>query len=103
MNLTINTVDATATQSGDINIEANTSGATYQWLDCNDNYSEINGETNQQFTATANGDYAVEVTMNGCAQIHLIVYTVTTIGIIENSFGNQLVVYPNPTIGNCYY
>ncbi|MDC3337656.1 SBBP repeat-containing protein [Flavobacteriales bacterium] len=100
LNLTINTVDATATQSGDINIEANTSGATYQWLDCNDNYSEINGETNQQFTATANGDYAVEVTMNGCADTSNC-YTVTTIGIIENSFGNQLVVYPNPTIGNC--
>ena len=99
LNLTINTVDATANQSGDINIEANTSGATYQWLDCNDNYSEINGETNQQFTATANGDYAVEVTMNGCADTSNC-YTVTTIGIIENSFDSQLVVYPNPTIGN---
>ena len=99
LNLTINTVDATATQSGEINIEANTSGATYQWLDCNDNYSELIGETNQQFTATANGDYAVEVTMNGCADTSNC-YTVATIGIIENSFGSKLVVYPNPTIGN---
>ena len=77
---------------------ANATGATYQWLDCNNSFAVIGGETNQAFTATTNGDYAVEVTQNGCMDTSAC-YTVSTIGIPENSFGGQLQLYPNPTTG----
>ena len=43
--------------------------ATYQWLDCNNNNTPIAGETNQNFSPTSNGNYAVEVTQNGCTAI----------------------------------
>ena len=41
--------------------------ASYQWLDCNNSNAIIVGETSHQLNASANGDYAVEVTYsNGC-------------------------------------
>ena len=43
--------------------------ATYQWLDCNNNNTPVAGETNQNFSPTSNGNYAVEVTQNGCTAI----------------------------------
>ena len=45
----------------------NYSYASYQWLDCNNNYSIISGENNYEFNTTFNGNYAVEITYNnGC-------------------------------------
>ena len=80
-------------------IASNATGATYQWLDCNNNLSPIPGETGQSFTATATGNYAVEVTYNGCKDTSSCRYIVVS-GLFENDFGEQLVVYPNPSRGN---
>ena len=74
-------------------------GATYQWLDCDNNYAVINGETGQSFTPSTNGNYAVELTKNGCGNISACV-NISALGIIENNFGDVLSVYPNPTAGN---
>jgi len=41
-------------------------GASYQWLDCDNNYAVISGETNQVFVANQSGNYAVEITYSGC-------------------------------------
>ena len=98
LNLTINTVDVSVTDNSPT-LTANASGATYQWLDCDNNFVAIAGENNQVFTATANGNYAVEITENACTDTSACI-SVTTIGIIENDFGNQLLVYPNPNDGN---
>lgn len=54
-----------ATQNGSL-LTADTVGASYQWLDCDNNYMIINGETNQSYTPAITGNYAVEVTLNGC-------------------------------------
>ncbi len=97
INLTVNTVDTSVTQTG-INLSANVSGAAYQWLDCNNGYSIIAGATNQSFTPSANGSYAVEVTENGCIDTSAC-YLVTGVGIIENDFGSSFNFYPNPTSG----
>ena len=43
--------------------------------------------------------YAVIVTNNCCSETSAC-YTVTGVGIIENDFGNDLILYPNPTDGN---
>lgn len=67
LDLTINTVDPSATQNGGT-LTANQAGATYQWLDCDNGNAVIPGETAQSFSpVTITGNYAVEVTMNGCA------------------------------------
>lgn len=98
LDLTINSIsDLTTTTSG-VTISANNTGASYQWLDCDDDFAVIFGENNQSFTASANGNYAVEITENGCVDTSSCV-TISTVGILENNFGEGLKVYPNPTKG----
>ena len=97
LNLTINTVNTDVAQNSTI-LTANATGATYQWLDCNNGNSIISGETSQSFTATQNGSYAVKVTQNDCTDTSAC-YAVTTVGILENTFSNDIIVYPNPTDG----
>lgn len=58
-------LDLSSSQNG-FTITANNTNATYQWLDCGNNYSQIIGDTNIDYTATINGNYAVEITENGC-------------------------------------
>ena len=99
LDLTINNVSDITTSISSTTISANNTGATYQWLDCDDVNSVIIGETGQSYTATVNGNYAVELTENGCVDTTSCV-SITTVGIMENSFGNKLLVYPNPTSGN---
>ena len=96
LDLTINPMpDNNATQSGSL-LTADLAGAMYQWLDCDDNNSIINGETNQSFTPTAiTGNYAVEVTLNGCADTSacfLVDYT----GLSE-MYAEIITIHPNPT------
>jgi ribosomal protein S11 len=98
LDLTINSVDITTSLTG-LTITATNPNATYQWLNCDSNYAAISGETQQTFTATTNGNYAVELTENGCVDTSSCV-SITTIGIVENDFGNGLLIYPNPTSGN---
>jgi hypothetical protein len=97
INLTINMVDVSVTQNGII-LSANATADFYQWLDCNNGNSIISGETNQTFTATQNGSYAVKVTQNSCKDTSAC-FSVTTVGILKNTFANDIIVYPNPTDG----
>ena len=60
----INTISQT-----DVTLTADQNNATYQWLDCDNNNSPITGETAQSYTPTVTGNYAVEVTLNGCSTI----------------------------------
>jgi hypothetical protein len=98
INLTINTADASITQSGNV-LTATASGAIYSWKNCTTN-NVISGETSQNYTATANGDYAVTVTENNCTATSACI-TVTTTGISSNSnLDSQFSVYPNPNNGS---
>ena len=70
----------------------------YQWLDCDNNNSFIEGASSQTYIATQNGSYAVEVTQNGCSDISDCL-TVNTIGIDENELVTLITVHPNPNNG----
>lgn len=59
------TIDNTVAVSGPI-ITANETVASYQWVDCDNTFAPISGEVNQSFTATVTGNYAVELTLQGC-------------------------------------
>ncbi|RFC53386.1 fibronectin type III domain-containing protein [Brumimicrobium aurantiacum] len=98
LDLTINTVDASVTQTNGINLSANTSGATYQWIDCDNNNAPISGETSQDFTATVNGNYAVIVTENGCSDTSSC-YLVDNVGLSDFDQELGISLYPNPTKG----
>jgi len=99
INLTVNSVSDITTTSSGLTITANNSSASYQWLDCDNNYTIISGEIGQSYTTTANGNYAVELSENGCIDTTSCV-AITTVGIIENTFGSEILIYPNPTSGN---
>lgn len=96
LDLTINTVDPSISQSG-IMLTANESGATYAWIDCN-TMTLISGETGQSYTATANGDYAGIVTVGNCTDTSACA-TVNTVGIDEYQQSALVRVYPNPSNG----
>jgi PKD repeat protein len=93
--VTINSVNANTTTAG-YTITATAVGATYQWLDCNNAFAYIVGETNQMFTATVTGDYAVEVTMNGCTDTSACEHIIVT-GINNIDKDQDFKIYPNPT------
>lgn len=97
LNLTINTVDVTLTSNND-SITANATGATYQWLDCGNNFSVISGETSQLFVASSSGNYAVQVTQNGCTDTSDCA-NVSIIGLEDLKTVDNYRVYPNPTSG----
>ena len=97
LDLTINTVDTSVTTS-DPTLTANATGASYQWLDCNNNHAIISGETAQTFTATKNGSYAVEVIENGCTDTSACV-TISSFSIVKNILFDGVSIYPNPNSG----
>lgn len=97
INLTINTVDATVDAFGTPVLYANAVGANYQWVDCNNGYAPMLGETNQSFIAPVSGDYAVIVSQNGCVDTSIC--NTTFVGVVELEFGNEFSIYPNPTTG----
>ena len=99
LDLTINSVSDISTTTSVATISANNTAATYQWLNCSNGYSIINGATGSSYTATGNGNYAVQLTENGCVDTT----ACTSIDFTEISdavFGSQISVYPNPTNGN---
>ena len=95
LDLTIHDVDVQITQIDDITLQSNTSNAQYQWLDCDNTFEAINGETNQSFAATYNSNFAVIVTENNCSDTSLCIQ-ISTVGI-QNNIYSVINVYPNPT------
>jgi len=83
-------------QSGNI-FTAQQSGASYQWYTSGTSYSIVAGATAQQYTATASGNYSVQITLNGCKDTSAIInYTSTGIAI-HQAFDQAVSVYPNPS------
>jgi hypothetical protein len=75
-----------------------TTGATYQWLNCDNSFLPISGATTQTFAATSNGNYAVKVSKSGCADTSVCT-EISTVSI-ESLVQEKFKVYPNPTDGN---
>jgi hypothetical protein len=59
IDLTITNIDATLT--------SNEAGAQYQWLDCDNGNAIVTGETNQSYSPTVTGNYAVAITVGNCS------------------------------------
>ncbi len=97
LNLTITAVDTGITVAIPY-LTANSTNATYRWLDCQNSFAFLPGETNQTFTAFGNGSYAVEVTKNSCVDTSACIL-ISTVGFGEKEIFNQTTIYPNPTTG----
>lgn len=98
IDLTINSADVSVSQTG-ADLSSDVVGASYQWLDCDNAYAIVAGATNQNYTAVSNGNYAVEITENGCTDTSVCLF-VNGLGLenIPETIG--VTVYPNPTSGS---
>lgn len=87
-NTNVNVAISTAT------MQAVATGVSYQWINCADN-SEIAGATNQSYTVTATGSYAVIVDNGTCADTSDC-YNVGPLSVESVELGQSIVAYPNP-------
>ncbi|MFT6244964.1 MAG: subtilisin-like proprotein convertase family protein [Salibacteraceae bacterium] len=95
VDVAVTTVDVSVTETLPT-ITANATGATYQWVDCDNGNAIIPGATSASYTPIADvGNYAVMVTQNGCTEMSPC-YSVDQTGINELT-SNNLLVFPNPT------
>ena len=97
--VTVQAINTTITVAGElVSVPAQT-GAAYQWGTCTP-VAPIAGATSNTYTATANGDYSVSVTINGCSAISIPCATVSAVGLNENEAFSSFSVYPNPATEN---
>jgi hypothetical protein len=81
-------------------LSAQTSGATYQWVDCNNNFAPIPNAIQQAFSPTSNGTYALIISNPFCSDTSTC-QTITTIGLNDQDFLEQSIrILPNPANEN---
>jgi hypothetical protein len=97
--LAVQTVDASVTNNG-TSLMANQGGASYQWVDCGDGFAPIFAETGQTYVPSTTGNYAVEVTLNGCTETSSC--QLVDFSGLDDLGPGVLIIYPNPTEGIVY-
>jgi len=93
INLNIDEVDTNVTRSFNT-LEASAPNSNYQWIYCDS--VAIAGAISRSFTPFQNGSYAVIVSQNGCTDTSSC-YLINQVSVDENSFANQIHIFPNPT------
>ncbi|GAB5557695.1 MAG: hypothetical protein SchgKO_19080 [Schleiferiaceae bacterium] len=94
LSLTLDLMDTTISQSGTI-LTCNQNNVSYFWVNCSQNFNPIANATQQSYTVTQNGTYAVIMTRNGCRDTSVCI-TVDNIGLDEIA-SSQFEIFPNPT------
>lgn len=79
-------------------LRADAVNASYQWLDCDQNYSIIPGAINRVFTPAKNGNYAAEIVHNGCIDTTAC-FLVANAGRTSSDSAPVIDLFPNPTNG----
>jgi Secretion system C-terminal sorting domain len=91
--------NATVNVNGNV-LSAQTAGATYQWVDCNNNYAPIPNAIQQAFSPISNGSYALIISNPFCSDTSAC-QTITTIGMNDQDLLEQSIrILPNPTSDN---
>jgi hypothetical protein len=92
--LAITIIDVTVSLSG-TTLTATQTGATYQWIDCEQGFTPVPGAIGQSFTPAVNGSYAVMISKDGCIGVSPCIH-VSNISVpqIIREMGMQLI--PNP-------
>ena len=98
IDLTIDSVEIKVTEKVN-SLEATAQNAKYQWLDCAEGYSKLPQATNQLFTPSKNGEYAVEITQGNCTDTSAC-YIVNIVGFAEAANTPKVQIFPSPTTTN---
>lgn len=91
--LVVTTIDTSIMLNGST-LQASTSGHGFQWYDCANGFTPIQGATNAKLNLTSNGSYAVVVSVNNCSDTSECI-NVTTVGL-QNISIEGIRIYPNP-------
>lgn len=96
LNLNVTNLNSAANRISANQLEAleSDSNAQFQWLNCINNYSKISGATGKVFTFVQNGNYAVEVSLNGCVDTSACIL-VSNVGL-QSFEESDIKLYPNP-------
>ncbi|HEX2394760.1 MAG TPA: glycoside hydrolase family 9 protein [Bacteroidales bacterium] len=92
--LTVPVIDVTVNQDSDT-LFAISENLLYRWLDCDNGFEAVTNAVGIKFSPEQSGNYAVEITKDGCVDTSECFHVVKT-GILYNSFGEGLKVFPNP-------
>ena len=99
-NIIVTPVDTSVSISG-FTLSANANNYNYQWVDCNNSFSPISGATAQSFTPISNGNYAVILSGDACADTSSC-HNIIGLSIDEIEIKLNIEVFPNPTTGLVY-
>lgn len=96
-------IDVTVNVDPDVHtLSAVEAFAEYQWYTC-DPFEIIDGATDQSYTPTETGDYAVIITIGECSDTsdcqNVVIEDDPGSGVDENAFGASIAIYPNPSNG----
>jgi|GEM_PF-1566970 len=94
-------VDASVEQTGN-QLAAVLAGATYQWVDCDNGNTPIDGATEQTYLAPVSGNFAVVVTQNTCSEISSC-FNTTVVSVDEQGENQVVSLYPNPSSGVVHF
>lgn len=95
LNLTVLPVDSTITYTAG-QLSANQANASYQWFDCANGNTPIEGATNQTFTLVENGVYSVQITSDSCT-VSSACMAITDLGMKTLNAQATISVSPNPS------
>lgn len=98
--LTVTDIDTSITKTDQF-LMSEDYGSFYQWLDCNNNYSEIAGQNQQTFIPSSNGCFAVEIEKNGCIDTSFC-HCITALNSFEVGKLGLINIYPNPSSGKIF-
>jgi hypothetical protein len=96
-NISVISLDISIIADGSTLTANETNADSYQWVDCDYNYSPINGKTNYTFTASESGNYAVIIESNSCVDTSAC--NSISISGIEDTESLVQSIWPNPTSG----
>jgi predicted carbohydrate-binding protein with CBM5 and CBM33 domain len=96
LNLTLVKIDTSILVTTN-SLKSNATGATYQWIDCNQNNAPIKNETFNAFIPQKSGNYAVILEDRGCTDTSNCYWFI--VASTDNLNGKQLSIFPNPTSG----
>ncbi len=77
------------------------STGSFQWLDCDNGYSIILGETGNVFLASSLGSYALEVNVNGCRDTSDC-QLISVLGIPNSNQNVEWNIFPNPAVDQLF-
>ena len=95
--LKIKKIDTKIKRVGD-SLKANELQGKYQWLDCQNNYLILRGDSFPAVYLSKNGSYALSISKNGCVDTSNCL-SIENVGLNEGQHNGSFHVYPNPTSG----